>query len=155
MLFETFIINAVRDGDEMKLVLKEFKFNQSIELPQKCWRGFASLLPGIDQAIVSNQNGETVHYRESFGEGYYATVTPEARVVLESTNGKIEMGIHYWNKIVSHLPELTSAIPDLLKTEVKLDEVDELREKLKIEQLRREEIEQELMLTKQQVSKYF
>ena len=49
------------------------------------------------------------------------------------------------------MPELTSAIPDLFKTKPQVNEVDELREKLRIEQQRREEIEQELMLTKQQV----
>ena len=47
MLSETFVINAVRDDDEMKLVMKEFTFHGSIELPQKCWRGFAGLLDQI------------------------------------------------------------------------------------------------------------
>ena len=151
MLSETFIINAVRDGDGMKIVMKEFTFNQSIELPQTCWRGFASLLRGIGQAIESNQKGETVHYRKSFGEGYYATVTSGTGVDLVSPNGKIELGMRYWNKIMSYLPELTSAIPDLFEHQVVVDEHELLREQLKKEKELRRKIELELSLTKQQV----
>ena len=151
MLSETFTINAVRDGNEMKLVMKEYTFNQAIELPQSCWREFASLICGIHQAIESVQNGNTVYYRKSFGEGYYANVSSETGVDLESPDGKIGLGISYWNKIMSYLPELTSAIPDLLPIEHHLDEVELLREQLKTEKDRRRELEQELSLTKQQV----
>jgi len=151
MLSETFMIDAVCDGDEMKLVMKEFTSNESIELPQKCWRGFASLLCGIDQAIKSVQNGDTVHYSKPFGEGYYATVNSYASVVLESPDGKIGLGIRYWNKIMSHLPELTSAIPDLFEIEHQVDELELLREQLKAEKEKRQKLEQELAMTKQQV----
>ena len=155
MLSETFVIDAVRDGDEMKLVIKEHTFQESIELPQKCWREFAGLLSQIDRAIEDVQNGEAVHFRASFGDDFYASVNSDANVVLESLDGRIVIGKRYWNKIMCYLPELTSAIPDLFKTEIKLNEVDDLRQTLRIEQQRRQEIEQELMLTKQQVSILF
>ena len=102
MLSETFVINAVRDGDEMKLVMKEFSFQESIELPQKCWRGFAGLLNQIDRAIEDVQNGELIHFRASFSNGFHASVNSDANVVLESPDGRIVIGKRYWNKIMCH-----------------------------------------------------
>ena len=157
MLSETFTINAVRDGNEMKIVMKEYTFQESIELPQRCWREFVGLLGQISHAIQDVQNGETNHFRASFGDGFYASVNSNADVVLEAPDGRIVLGIRNWRQIMYHLPELMSAIPDLFKIEPQVNEVDELREKLRTEQMRREEIEQELLLTKQQVfifSKY-
>ena len=59
------------------------------------------------------------------------------------------IGQRHWNKILSYLPELTSAIPGLFEPELEL-----LRNQLKTERERRQEIELELMLTKQQLAKY-
>jgi len=142
MLSETFIINSVRDGDRMKIVLKEF--NQSFVIPQSCWREFVSLLPEINLAIE-----DAKFFQKSFGDGFYVGVNCNCNVLLESSTEKIVIGQRHWNKILSYLPELTSAIPSLFEPELDL-----LRNQLKTEQERRQEIELELMLTKQQLAKY-
>ena len=125
MLSETFIINAKRDGDEMKIVMKEFTFQESIEIPQKHWRKFAALCANISRAAKDVFEGKTVNFRESFGESSYAIVSSDSHsagnVVLcnEATGERIGLGPRYWNQILHHLPELTSAVPDLFEIQNK------------------------------------
>jgi len=91
LLSETFIVNAERDGDEMKLVMKEFTRKESIEIKQRYWREFAASLRGIDQAIEKVKNGETVHFCKPFVNNFYVTVTSAASVVLVSSDEKFRL----------------------------------------------------------------
>jgi len=158
MLSETFIINAKRDGDEMKIAMKEFTFKESIDIPQKHWRKFATLCANISRAAEDAREGKAVNFRESFGESCYAIVSSDSRssdnVVLcnEATGERIELAPRYWNKILCHLPDLTSAVPDLFEIQKQEEDVELIRDQLKSERKRRLEVEQELTLTKRLVS---
>jgi len=158
MLSETFIIDAKRDGDEMKIVMKEFTFKESIDIPQNRWRKFAALCSDISRAAEDAREGKTVNFRESFGESSYAIVTSDSRcsgnIVLcnEATGERIEIAPRYWNKILCHLPDLTSGVPDLFETQKQEEKVESIRDQLNSERKRRLEIEQELTLTKRLVS---
>ena len=158
MLSETFIINAKRDGDEMKIVMKEITFKESIDIPQKQWHKFSALCSDISRAVEDAREGKVVTFRESFGESSYAIVSSDGHccdnVVLcnEATGERIELAPRYWNRILYHLPDLTSAVPDLFEIQKQGEDVKSIREQLKSERKRRIEIEQELTLTKRLVS---
>jgi hypothetical protein len=131
-------ISYILSDVEKKLVLKDF--NDSIELPQKYWREFASLLSRISQSIEDDKN-----FRKPFGDGFYASVNSNGSVVLESSDRKVVIAQRYWMKIQYYLPVI-------FKHE---QEVELLCKQLKSEQQRRQELEQELLLTKQQVILFY
>jgi len=159
MLSETFIVNSVRFGEEMKLVLKELTSRESIEIPQKHWSELAALCPGICLAVDQVRGGDYVNFHKSFGDNFYVKVASvnSASVVLyrEASEERVMIGFRYWYQLLYHLPELMSAIPHLFEAQRDFsidnhNQVQLLRNQLDSETRRREEIERTLELTKQQ-----